>query len=99
MMTADLTITESMLTRMANKFEDIQDQVGTSSASLPISVDAGVASSIIIDLMETLDYSGTEFASQCTHFADNLHSLISQHKESDKEATLQFQKLKEQINL
>ena len=55
-MTADLVITEDMIFNMARKYEEFADSSRSIPPELPISVDAGIATDIIIDILGTLDF-------------------------------------------
>ena len=60
-MSADLVITEDMLAHMAGTFDDLGESAEEVAPQLPISVDGGIATDIITDLMGTLDYAGSGY--------------------------------------
>ena len=97
-MTADLVITEDMIFNMARKYEEFADSSKSIPLELPISVDAGIATDIIIDILGTLDFAATTFAEKCQGSADNLRSLVAQHKEEEEEVTNYFLNMKEELS-
>lgn len=96
-MTADLVITEDMLTQMAKTFERLEESIRDLPKELPLEVDAGIATAIILDMLGVLDYSGTAFAQNCNICSTNLRTLVNQHKENEEEVTQQLKALKEQM--
>lgn len=96
-MTADLVITEDMLTQMAKTFERLEESIKDLPAQLPLEVDAGIATAIIMDMFGVLDYAGTAFAQNCNVCSTNLRTLVNQHKENEEEVTQQLKALKEQM--
>lgn len=60
-MSADLVITEDMLAHMAGTFDDLGESAEEVAPRLPISVDGGIATDIITDLMGALDYAGSGY--------------------------------------
>lgn len=97
-MTADLVITEDMIFNMARKYEEFADSSKRIPPELPVSVDAGIATDIIIDILGTLDFAATTFAEKCQGSANNLRLLVAQHKEEEEEVTNYFLNLEEELS-
>lgn len=96
-MTADLVITEDMLAQMAKTYERLEDSMKDLPAQLPLEVDAGIATALIMDMFGVLDYSGTAFAQNCNECSINLRALVNQHKENDEEVTRHLEALGKQM--
>ena len=96
-MTADLVITEDMLLQMAKTYERLEESIRDLPEELPLDVDAGIATAIIMDMLGVLDYSGTAFAQNCNTCSTNLRRLVNQHKENDEEVTQHLNALNEQM--
>ena len=86
-MTADLVITEDMLLQMAKTYERLEESIKDLPAQLPLEVDAGIATALIMDMFGVLDYAGTAFAQNCNVCSTNLRTLVNQHKENEEEVT------------
>ena len=97
-MSADLVITEDMLAHMAGTFDDLGESAEEVAPQLPISVDGGIATDIITDLMGTRDYAGSTFAANCHGCADNLRTLVANHQENEATVTEYLHGLKEQMS-
>lgn len=96
-MTADLVITEDMLLQMAKTYERLEESMKDLPAQLPLEIDAGIATAIIMDMFGVLDYAGTAFAQNCNVCSTNLRTLVNHHKENEEEVTQQLNALKEQM--
>ena len=90
-MTADLVITTDMLLNMAKTYERL-------AGELPISVDAGIATDIIIDMLGTLDFAGTTFTEKSDGCAEKLRILVQLHEEEEEEVTNHFRDLKGELD-
>ena len=96
-MTADLVITEDMLLQMAKTYERLEESIRDLPKELPLEVDAGIATAIIMDMLGVLDYSGTAFAQNCNTCSTNLQTLVNQHKENEEEVTQHLEALGKQM--
>ena len=93
-MTADLVITTDMLLNMAKTYERLADQIRGIPADLPVSVNAGIATDIIIDMLGTLDFAGTTFIEKSDGCAERLRTLVKLHGEEEQDVTLYFRSLR-----
>lgn len=96
-MSADLRIMEGVIRTQVGSHNNLSERARQKAQDLPITVDAGVATDIITDIMGTLDCSGSGFADKSKEFAENLEILLKRHQESDDTATQYFIKAKDQI--
>lgn len=97
-MTADLVITTDMLLNMAKTYERLADATRDVPGELPISVDAGIATDIIIDMLGTLDFAGTTFTEKSDGCAEKLRILVKLHEEEEEEVTNHFRDLKGELD-
>ena len=96
-MSADLRIMEGVIRTQVGSHNNLSERARQKAQDLPITVDAGVATDIITDIMGTLDCSGSGFADKSKEFAENLEILLKKHQDSEDTATQYFIKAKDQI--
>lgn len=96
-MTADLVITEDMLFQIAKTYERVEESIKDLPAQLPLEIDAGIATAIIMDMLGVLDCAGTVFAQNCNVCSTNLRTLVNHHKENEEEVTRYLEALGKQM--